>query len=336
MYNSYHQFSILIVQCPILNMKSSKSLGDNTLSDVNSYTYFNPDHFCKINNIQCDVLLFTTIPNCHKKSNLLLCRYYSNELPTYTRSTKINLFKQLLNLLQSPKKNKYLERNRIGGSSGVTNYTDNLLKLIHNHNSSPRKGKGVVFLRQKSNCSWRFFYIGTIDGKVHTFVYGNPQIGGKFHLKNEFFFDYPFLKDFCMSKALTSLIITSLQYQDIISPQAISFETNKLHFVCNMIQNDDSILVHDYHENWDNLSLIDKFCLTYNTKDTYTLVCHPVGRHNDYFSRNIPSKLENRFCMFFELDKHLQTNIENLNGYYFPCGRGGNGVMSYSFAVLDW
>ena len=101
-------------------------MGDNTLSDIKSYTYFDPDHFCKTYPTKFDILLFVTIPNSDNKSNMLLFRDYTKSLPTLGRQKKIVLFKEFLDILDTKKNNKLL-RNRVGGSSGLTQTPDNIL-----------------------------------------------------------------------------------------------------------------------------------------------------------------------------------------------------------------
>ena len=314
-------------------------MGDNTLSDIKSYTYFDPDHFRKTYPTKFDILLFVTIPNSDNKSNMLLFRDYTKNLPTLGRQKKIVLFKEFLDVLDTKKNNKLL-RNRVGGSSGLTQTPDNILKFFHTHNSTPRKGKGVVLLRDKNSLKWRFFYISTKNGSVKTYTYGNPQIGGNFYMKNNIYLfeKYPFLNNFCMSKTFSTLVISSLGLDNVINPIAMKSELKKLDDVSKLVHNVAHCSKEYHRDDWINMSTQDKICIVYSHDyDTYTLVCHPVGRHNDSFKRENSSSIENRFCMCFELDSNLQTNIQKIDSRDFPYGRrGGNGSNYYSFAVLDW
>ena len=74
---------------------------------------------------------------------------------------------------------------------------------------------------------------------------------------------------------------------------------------------------------------MEKFCYVFTMfkeKDTYALMCHPVGRHNDKFKNGITSKLENCFCMFLSLDQHNKTNVKGIDACEnnYSCGRGRN------------
>ena len=74
-------------------------MGDNTLSDIKSYTYFDPDNFRKTYPTKFDILLFVTIPNSDNKSNMLLFRDYTKNLPTLGRQKKLYYLKNFLTSL---------------------------------------------------------------------------------------------------------------------------------------------------------------------------------------------------------------------------------------------
>lgn len=279
-----------------------------------------------------------------------MCRYFNHLIPKFKNSKKILLFEKFLSLVKQNNNNSIVERNRTGGALGIPISNRNVLKLLHQKNSSPRKGKGVVCLQHKNKCKWRIFYISPKSGEVMNYTYSNIQTGGKFYLTLDLFKRYPFLLFFCLSKALTALITDALCLSDIVSPEAIKLEAQRLHianrFVTLKVSNDKTTQV-DINQftqigiYWEASSIMEKFCYvltTFKEKDTYTLICHPVGRHNDKFENGISSKLENRFCMFLNIDRHNKTNVKGIgaceNNYSY--GRGGNGIHSYSFSVLDW
>ena len=63
---------------------------------------------------------------------------------------------------------------------------------------------------------------------------------------------------------------------------------------------------------------------------TWTLVRHPVGRHLDVF-KGEKASLENRICFSCKLlpEEKLKTGSARY-------GRGGAGINSHCFALLDW
>ena len=322
----------------------SKKLGDNTLSDdIESYIYFDPDEFHRLNRIDCDVILLVTYPNNQQKSNLLLCRFFDQKIPKFKNSKKVTLLNHLLELVAKNNHSRTVERRRTGGALGIPSSNRNVLKLLHQRSSSPRKGKGVVCLLHRNRCKWRIFYISTKTGEVKNYTYSNLQTGGKFYMSLDLFKSYPFLSFFCLSKALTILILEAIGLSDVVSPMALSIQKKRLNTTNSIVQRKINYLpAIDKGINWETSSLVHKFCYIFSTheeqRDIYTLVCHPVGRHNDTFESGTTSKLENRFCMFLDIDKHNKTNVKDIDVDMFkhPYGRGGNGMSSYSFAVLDW
>jgi hypothetical protein len=61
---------------------------------------------------------------------------------------------------------------------------------------------------------------------------------------------------------------------------------------------------------------------------THTIVCHPVGYHNDVFKNGHTNNMENRVVL--EYKQHSRPNLN------FPLGRGGLGNRTYAWALLDW
>mmetsp|Transcript_13447 Transcript_13447/g.31650 ORF Transcript_13447/g.31650 Transcript_13447/m.31650 type:complete len:141 (-) Transcript_13447:47-469(-) len=80
---------------------------------------------------------------------LFRCHHPTSQNMYIEGNTKIRqLLEDLTKCLQKP-----LERRRVGGSSGRLSYTS-IKTLMDIKNSSPRIGKGAIFVRQKNNtCS---------------------------------------------------------------------------------------------------------------------------------------------------------------------------------------
>ena len=331
------KLSVLSVQCPSMNdkifcEKNSPRNGENTINDTTCYTYFDPDLFCSLNVISCDIFLLISRPNEKNKSNLLLARYMKSSLPLSSNRKAKKMFQSVQSFSIEKKHNNGIERNRYGGALGTVTYSREMFDLFHTKNSSPRKSRGVFWLPdyQKDNSctALTLSYRGTKDGTIKTFKYANPKYGGQFTMKWKMFKEFPFLLEFCMFKPLVSTVIRSLNLETVISPEAISNESEKLTVIETDVLNIGRNLKPEF------MSSLHVYCAMYMKYDRYTLVCHPVGRHIDNFGKGVSSKLENRFCMSFELDRFNRTNIGKVGS--LPYGRGGAGLHSYAFAVLDW
>ena len=87
---------------------------------------------------------------CNNKvfGTLILCRFHRFNVEFNNRK-KWNTSK-LLNDVISMLNNDGLERRRSGGSSGCITYSQNLLKLLRSHNSTPRMSKGKNKFTYKS------------------------------------------------------------------------------------------------------------------------------------------------------------------------------------------
>ena len=101
-----------------------------------------------------------------------------------------------------------------------------------------------------------------------------------------------------------------------------------MHYLLSHIQTINKSLIY-FCIDWEVSSIMEKFCYVFTMfkeKDTYALMCHPVGRHNDKFKNGITSKLENCFCMFLSLDQHNKTNVKGIDACEnnYSCGRGRN------------
>jgi hypothetical protein len=60
----------------------------------------------------------------------------------------------------------------------------------------------------------------------------------------------------------------------------------------------------------------------------HTLVCHPVGYHQDVFSKNSSDTIENKIMLLSMGRTRWDENV--------PLGRTGFGNSCYTFCLLDW
>ena len=239
------------------------------------------------------------------------------------------LFDHFLSMLNNKKNNNHIERIREGGARGTAQYDSSLFKMLKTPNSSPRCSKGSIWLRLKNDRKWKLFYRGTKNGVVHNYSYSIPRIGGQFGLDCSLFKSYTFLLEFLSTKPYTALIVESLELQHKISPMAIQTE------LYNMKEAHESVFgkTMDRKVSNDIVKPIIQYYERYsNVHNHYTLVTHPVGRHNDVFGSNKTSKIENRFCMSITNLRPKNVQKKTFSTY----GRGGNGIYNFVFAVLDW
>lgn len=304
------------------------AFGDGSLHDIENHFYFDVDKYCSNlennSSIKIDVIILVTQKNEHGLQNLLLMRYFCFPIRQFNNEKKQWLFLKLFGDLKS--KNNGLERTRTGGSSGNTEYNKELFQLMKTCNSSPRFSSGVIWLRQQK--FWKIFYRGTKDGLVKSFKYCAPKIGGQFDLDITLLTKYTFFREFLSTKPYSAVIIEALSLKRCVSPVAINEELKKMNAVHAFVFDDEK----DYEiRNKEMGNALIQYYNQYSSKyNHYTLVTHPVGRHNDTFEDSNTSKLENRFCMHFN-PKSISSKIISR-----PYGRGGNGVDSFVFAVLDW
>lgn len=334
-----NKFNIAVIEVPILNEKSMLPKGNGTIENLKDHFYFDVDSFVKNHNKkyptrsgtnQINIVLIATKQNSFGLQNLLLLRFYNFTINEMKDKKKNALFDHFLSMLDNKRNHKnYIERKREGGAQGTTEYKSSVLfKMLHTSNSSPRCSIGTIWLRLKNNRKWKIFYRGTQDGVVHDYYYSSPRIGGQFELDCSLFKKYTFLLEFLSTKPYTALIVESLELQHKISPMAIQNElenmkeTHEYVFGKTMMKKKDTIVkpIIQYYERYSKIH------------NRYTLVTHPVGRHNDVFDSNKTSKLENRFCMSISDFRPTSVKKKNFSTY----GRGGNGTYNFVFAILDW
>ena len=236
--------------------------------------------------------------------------------------------------------NKF-ECRRTGGSSGFI--ADNVIrKFMHNSGSTPRNGKGAVWI--KGSDTWFVYYIGTYDGDPKSCKYTNPVPGGSFFFPTESLGDFPFLTHFISTKPISALIIVQLQkklyktrdFKVKITPHAVSEELRNIAETSAIVSahNTKSELPLDLESAPKGFkgSDTDLFYVLYNRDYIkYTLVMHPVGLHRDTFADGTPS-LENKVC--FKLNQaHIPQEMLKTTHCH---GRGGGSSNEFVFAILDW
>ena len=190
---------------------------------------------------------------------------------------------------------------------------------------------GTIFVLSKQLLKWHVFYIGTSDGNIKYTYYTNPQPGGQFILDASLLDKYKCLQSFVSTKPMCALIIRQIEITNDIAIDKVS------HQACNTeLQqiNDCKSFLKQYQQttNYKNYANVRGskaiFYQFYSSKfNNYTMVLHPVGRHYDVFSDSKPS-LENRVC--FRID-NIRSSLKT-NSY----GRGGCGLNTFCFAIVDW
>lgn len=279
------------------------------------------------------------------ESTLLMCRFHHLKAST-GRYTPRELLTHLQHNL--PANDGGLERMRGGGSNGKISYSDELKYMMATPNSSPRKSKGVIFLRMKNDLKFALFYIGTKDEEstVKRTWYGNPKPGGNFVMKEYMFEEFKFLQQFVSTKPLCAQLLKYLSSAPIAKKAFKKLNMKSPNIaqiaVTNELQNVECAkdflrrYVREYKENQKkDLSQEDQKKAFYSFYAEhfvhFTLVMHAVGLHLDHFAQGEQS-LENRVCFSFPLDggkHHIKIGGK-------PYGRGGMGLERYTFALLDW
>ena len=279
------------------------------------------------------------------ESTLIMCRFHKLHANT-GRYTSRELLHHLRNNL--PPTDGGFERMRGGGSNGKIGYTDELKRMMATPNSSPRKSKGVVYLRMKNDLKFALFYIGTKDDEstVKQTWYANPVPGGNFVMKEYMFEEFKFLQQFVSTKPLCAQILRYLKTSNEakkalkkikiappnIAQVAVENELQNVECAKQFLRN----YVVEYKRNQNrDLSQEEQRKAFYSFYAThfvhFTLVMHAVGLHYDYFAQGEQS-LENRVCFSFPLDEG-KHHIKNGGK---PYRRGGMGIKRYTFALLDW
>ena len=215
---------------------------------------------------------------------------------------------------------KGYEYKRTGGSSGRIEVTKDLLRFINDKGTFPRASTSIKMVKNIKCLKWDCYYIGIESDTVRRTSYCNIKKGGSFRMPPELMSQYVFLQEFLSTKCKAALILYELNASDLpykIQPSAVMQE----------IRNLKKAQVFDYkflQEANPTKRIIPKreYVMRYlSTMHRHTLVQHPVGFHIDLIKGQ--PVLENKVC--FRLNHKLNDT-----------GRGGAGIGTFVFAILDW
>ena len=290
-----------------------------------------------------DITLIIGSDGIGTHASILLCRFHKLD-PNLNKRERRELFCTVWGSLNLRK----FECRRSGGSSGlILDEPTNLMKkFMSDHGASPRSGKGSVWIQGRD--TWYLYYIGTMDGQLKRFKYTNPVPGGKFQFKSFHLEQYTFLNDFLSVKPLTALIIEAIQgivmnkdgFRVRITPQAVAMELSTIMKIQTSLSCARAGATEDLPHSLTRVpdEFLDMgqkkgFYALYNhTYVKYTLVCHSVGFHLDYFKGRKPT-IENKVC-FEILNNRVPAKIIRKS---HPHGRsGGSSGKHFVFAILDW
>ncbi len=203
---------------------------------------------------------------------------------------------------------------RTGGSAGPTSINRDLFDFLHLPGSLPRKTHGSVIIQTERKY---FIYYCTpyeVDHTVKCVNYWQPHRGGICRtFQSAFIEKHSGLRSFAASKIATAYLLKALESQYCIAKEAVSVEFSKIEA---SIQEGGTLGSDNFFDQF-----IGAHC-------EHTIVCHPVGYHNDVFKNGHTNNMENRVVL--EYKQHSRPNLN------FPLGRGGLGNGTYAWALLDW
>lgn len=278
-------------------------------------------------------------------ASILLCRFHKMSCDMRAKE-KESLF---MSVWDSMKASKF-ECRRTGGSSGlITDNKENVIKKFMSYaGSSPRCGRGGIWMRGKD--TWFLYYMGTDDDEptVKVCKYTNPVPGGSFRFHHKTIKKHKVLPEFISIKPISALIIESIKsrltechdFGDVsITPQAVAAELMNIAetqgvLECHMSGSMETLPL--------DLKKVSKqmkgsrwllFYSIYNRDHVkFTLVLHPVGFHLDSFAQKCAS-LENKFCVEMLSVRIQQKMLINTH----PHGRGGGSTpFHFVYGLLDW
>ena len=202
---------------------------------------------------------------------------------------------------------------RTGGSAGPTAFTRELLTFLHLPGTLPRKTGGSIII--KTDGQFYIYYCSPyqMDRTIKCAHYWQPHPGGKCNkFDSKFVEKHSELRTFASSKIATAYLLKALEKMYVIATEAVSVEISKIE---NSIKDGGS---------FGSTSFFDEYI---GVHCEHTIVCHPVGYHNDVFRNGATNYMENRVVLYV---KQYSTNDP------FPRGRGGSGNGKYTWALLDW
>jgi hypothetical protein len=238
------------------------------------------------------------------EDQLLLIRYF---LPKA-------IFKDGDTIFQALKDNsKGWVARRTGGSAGLTAYSRELFDFLSLPGTLPRKTTGSVII--KTDKQFFIYYVSPYveDRTIKCAHYWQPHRGGKCNsFSPSFIEEHSELRTFAASKIATAYLLKALEPTYCIAKEAVSVELSKI-----------KTSIQDGRK-FGSTSFFDQYI---GIHCEHTVVCHPVGYHNDVFRHGATNYMENRVV--------LQSKAQsNKRGH--PLGRGGLGNGKFAWALLDW
>ena len=264
---------------------------------------------------------FTIYRNAHPK--MLLLRFSSMQANVhYSVEMRNQIAKELYHILCPLSGQQSYELVQRGGSSGKVSIQSDqdLLDCIHDAPGlCPRQMHGVlIFLGTLT------YYLVHRNVRSTNFVcyqYSPPKEGGSFKMPPDLLYRSPVLCEFTYLKMMAIEVLKSLNIfwancgLSSVCEGVIECESRKMNGCYHIYKDSD--------KSW--LKFLE-FLAAFNTYHSYSMVCYPVGIHNDHFKDDNES-LENKILMSIEFDP----------SYDKAMGRGGCVMGShFVYALLDW
>ena len=202
---------------------------------------------------------------------------------------------------------------RTGGSAGPPLYTDEFLDFLMLPGTLPRQSSGSVII--KTAKQFFIYYVSPYeeDRTIKCAHYWQPHRGGKCHrFSPSFIEEHSELRSFAASKIATAYLLKALGPKLCVAREAVALEFSKINASL---------------KDGGSLGSTPFFNEYIGTHCEHTIVCHPVGYHNDVFRNGATNYMENRVV--------LQSG-QHSNNLDYPLGRGGLGNGQYAWALLDW
>jgi len=213
---------------------------------------------------------------------------------------------------------------RRGGSSGkLSNQSDQkLIDCIHDvPGMCPRKLRGVLILR--GVLTYFLVYRNVKSSSFVCYMYPPPKEGGSFNLPPFFLYSHPVLAEFTYLKMIAIEILRSLNV--LRSSQGLALVAQGI-LECESRKLSKARELNKKYDPSRKQGKLYSFVKCFSSLHTYSMVCHPVGIHNDHF-RGGDEYLENKILLSTHVNQGRKANL----------GRGGC-IMGtqYVFALLDW
>ncbi len=310
-----------IASSVIMNMKGENCFN---VEFMKSMSFFSSEDMRQDVDVTIILGRFTINSSVHSK--MLLLRFSGMQANVhYSVKRRNQIAKELYHCLRPIASQQGYDIGRRGGlSDKISNQSDqDLLDCIHDvPGICPRRLRGVLILR--GELSYYLIYRNMKSTKFVCYQYSPPKEEGAFKMPSAVLYSFPVLCEFTYLKMMAIEVIQSLNINRATSGLSsvcqgvLDCESRKLNKSCKIF-NDCDLPLHEKY-----LAFFD----TFNKSRSYSMVCHPVGIHNDHFKEGDES-LENKILL----------SIVNDPGPGNPklLGRGGH-VMGNTFvyALMDW